>query len=101
MWIILQIETMETGKKSTEEIINGLKEQDLFKNLDKEALKYIDNIVSNILELRRMNSSAPFSGSGWIWLILMMFIFSSLFGNTPMYGIEPREDTENKELSHS
>ncbi len=92
---------MENGEKSTKELIEELKEQDFFKNLDGEALKHIDNIISNILELKRMNSSAPFSGSGWIWLILMMFIFSSPFGNTPMYGIEPREDIENKEFNHN
>ena len=51
--------------------------------LTPEALKHWDNIVTGIVELRKMQKENPSPTGGWLWAVFMLFLWggNSWFGN--------------------
>lgn len=58
--------------KTQEELIKEFFDYNNLKNLDKESLGHWNNIMSSIVELRRLNRENPSNHSMGLWLMLMM-----------------------------
>lgn len=84
-------------EKSLKDLIKEFREQDLVKNLSGESLKYFDNIINNILEIKRLNNNSPSETSIWVWAMFFMLIFNFHSNNTSLWGVERFKDTTNEE----
>lgn len=72
---------MEEQKKSSENpLLEAFNSTELIEKLDREALKHLDNIVANVLELQKLRQNNP---NGWSWtpLIAMLFMLMGPTGN--------------------
>ena len=59
-------------EKTPEELMKEFFSSNDLKNLDKESLGHWNNIMSSIVELRRLNRKNPSNHSMGLWLMLMM-----------------------------
>lgn len=84
------------GPLTKEEVIAVIK--DSFKNSD-ESLRYMDSIISNLTEPRRLEASNPRSISflTWIFPVLMLFIGRGSEGQGKEPLKEERDEQDNKD----
>ena len=71
-------------KKTPEELMKEFFDSNDLKNLDKESLGYWSNIMSSIVELRKLNRENPNNHSMGLWLMLMMMALpTNVLSNLP------------------
>ena len=59
-------------EKTADELIKEFFDSNNLKNLDKVSLGHWNNIMSSIVELRKLNRENPSNHSMGLWLIFMM-----------------------------
>ena len=70
--------------KTQEELIKEFFDSNTLKNLDKESLGHWNNIMSSIVELRRLNRENPSNHSMGLWLMFMMMALPiNMLNNLP------------------
>lgn len=82
-----------------EGLIQKLKDEKIFSNLSDEGLKYMDNIVSNIVKLKELQHNSDPNSIGSMWFLFIMYLLSSPFNNaiSIMTSLNPSSDETNKE----
>ena len=87
-------ETEAANVPSKEEIIDAIKST--FKD-NEEGLKLIDSIMSNLVELKKLDKSKPGSVSFRMWMMFIMFLFGMPSFEQPLFGLEPTEREEDEQ----
>lgn len=87
-------ETEAANVPSKEEIIDAIR--DAFKD-NEEGLKLIDSIMSNLVELKKLDKSKPGSASFRMWIMFIMFLFGMPSLEQPLFGLEPTEREEDEQ----
>lgn len=86
-------ETEAANVPSKEEIIDAVKSA--FKD-NEEGLRLLDSIMSNLVELKKLDNSKPGSASFRMWMMFIMFLFGIPSFEQPLFGLEPEERTEDE-----
>lgn len=81
-------EEVTSNPPTKEEIVDAIR--NAFKDSE-EGLKLVDNILSNFVELKRLESNNPGSTSFRMWLVFMMFLFGMPGFEQPLWGVKPEE----------
>ena len=83
-----------TGNPLTkEEMIDAIKSA--FED-NEEGLKLVGSIMSNLVELKRLDNSKPGSASFRMWMMFIMFLFGMPSLEQPLFGLEPIEREEDE-----
>lgn len=70
-------EEKKEQKKSLEEMLHeAVTSEDLISKLTPEVLKHWDNIITSILELRKMQKETPTTSGSWLWAIFLVFLWT-------------------------
>lgn len=90
---------IEERDYTIEGLIQELKDEKIFSNLSDEGLKYMDNIVSNIVKLKELQHNSDPNSIGSMWFIFIMYLLSSPVSNamSAMASLNPSSDETNKE----
>lgn len=83
-----------TGNPLTkEEMIDAIKSA--FEG-NEEGLKLVGNIMSNLVELKRLDNNKPGSASFRMWMMFILFLFGMPSLEQPLFWLEPTEREEDE-----